>query len=65
MIQDIQQRIVCDIFRSGQDIIVLKNLCELTRKFTWMVGRLRPDHLDEFVGVKDLFEPRSGANNPL
>ena len=40
-------------------------MCELTRKFSGMVGRLRPDHPGEFVGFSDLFEPRSGADKSL
>jgi hypothetical protein len=40
-------------------------MCELTRKFIWTVGRLRPDHPGEFVGFSDLFEPRSGADKSL
>ena len=40
-------------------------MCELTRKFNWMVGRLRPNHPCEFVGFSDLFEPRSGADKSL
>jgi hypothetical protein len=38
---------------------------ELTCKFNWMVGRLRPDHPGEFVGFSDLFETRSGADKSL
>ena len=40
-------------------------MCELTRKFIRMVGRLRPDHSGEFVGFSDLFEPRSGSDKSL
>jgi hypothetical protein len=38
---------------------------ELTRKFNWMVGRLRPDHPGEFVGFSDLFETRSGSDKSM
>ena len=30
----------------------MKIICELTRKFSWIMGRLRPDYPGKFVGVE-------------
>ena len=46
-------------------ILLVAIMCELTRKFNWMVERFRPNHPGEFVGFSDLFETRSGADKSL